>query len=348
MSVISALLAAVTLAALPAWQQPGPPALRVLRNEIVTILGEPVQLRGVNVCSMEWSNEGENVVKSAKTAVSVWKANLIRLPVSQDRWLGKAPGQIDGGTGYRKVVDQVLDICRESNTYLMIDLHWANAGQWGKNIGQRAMPDDNSTIFWVDVAKRYQNDPCVLFDLFNEPRDVDWFVWKDGGPVAEKQKDGSTLNYRTPGMQGLLDGIRATGAKNLVVAGGLDWAYDLRGIGAGNSLKDPKGNGVVYGTHVYPWKKDWDKMFGFLTDKYPVFVGEVGCEVDEKYEDPYVWGPTVMAYIQSKKLSWAAWSFHPTASPSLIRDWEYEPTSAWGSLVRQALAGAKFQPLGSR
>ena len=31
-------------------------------------------------------------------------------------------------------------------------------------------------------------------------------------------------------MQEMLDAVRATGRKNVVIAGGLDWAYDFSGI----------------------------------------------------------------------------------------------------------------------
>ncbi len=47
-------------------------------------------------------------------------------------------------------------------------------------------------------------------------------------------------------MQALLDAVRGTGAKNVVVAGGLDWAYDMSGFLAGKQLVDKTGHGVIY------------------------------------------------------------------------------------------------------
>jgi aryl-phospho-beta-D-glucosidase BglC (GH1 family) len=52
----------------------------------------------------------------------------------------------------------------------MLDLHWSDAGEWGKQIGQHVMPDQNSVAFWNDVATTYKNHPAVIFDLYNEPR----------------------------------------------------------------------------------------------------------------------------------------------------------------------------------
>jgi hypothetical protein len=84
------------------------------------------------------------------------------------------------------------------------------------------MPDANAVTFWTDVATRYANHPAVLFNIFNEPYGVTWTVWRDGGD--------SNSGYQTPGMQALLNTVRATGAHNIVVCGGLDWAYDLSGV----------------------------------------------------------------------------------------------------------------------
>ncbi|MEI7822493.1 MAG: hypothetical protein WCK55_16390 [Verrucomicrobiota bacterium] len=44
--------------------------------------------------------------------------------------------------------------------------------------------------------------------------------------------------------------MRSTGARNIVVTGGLDWACDLSGIASGFELKDVGGNGIIYSTHI--------------------------------------------------------------------------------------------------
>jgi endoglucanase len=71
----------------------------------------------------------------------------------------------------------------------------------------------------------------VFFDLYNEPRlatdatdspDATWNLWRNGGPSTV---DGTT--YQFVGMQALVDRIRATGANNVIVAGGLKADKDL-------------------------------------------------------------------------------------------------------------------------
>jgi endoglucanase len=319
-----------------------PPMLHVSGAKLVTGAGKAVRLQGVNIPSLEWSDGGDHVLQSVAAATTGWHANVLRLPVAQDRWFGQSPTQNDDGGNYRKLVDSVIKAAAARNAYVVLDLHWSDAGAWGRDIGQHSMPDLNSVFFWQDAARRYANNPAVLFDLYNEPRDVSWAVWKSGGVVTERGKEGAETVYKTPGMQKLVEVIRGAGAKNVLVAGGLDWAYDLSGITGGYALSDPQGNGIMYATHIYPWKgahaENWDPHVTIIADKYPILVGEVGCEPDPKQPAPKVWAPEILAYINRHNFHWTAWCFHPDASPRLLADWTYAPTPYWGRYVKAALA----------
>jgi hypothetical protein len=334
-SIVVALAAAPPVTA-------GPPPLRVAGNRLKTPSGDVVRLQGVNIASLEWNSKGENVLRSLAVAVDDWGANVVRLPLAQDRWFGRAKEQNDGGAAYRKLVAQVVESAALKRCYVLLDLHWSDAGAWGQNIGQHHMPDQHSAAFWEAAAAQFANHPAVLFDLYNEPHDVSWEVWRNGGMVHEGSGNapGGKLEYRTPGMQRLLEVCRKQGARNVIVAGGLDWAYDLTGLVKGYALADPQGNGVVYATHIYPWKRDWDRNVTVAVDRYPVLVGEVGCEPGGKEEDPKTWAPKVLDYIEKHQLNWTAWDLHPAASPCLIRDWSYTPTPHWGTPVKRALRDA--------
>ena len=326
----------------------GPPELRVVGNHLEDAGGHLVRLQGVNIPSLEWDPKGDHFQESLDVALGAWKAKVIRVPLAQDLWFGYFKGNraADGGKAYREYLDNVIKTISDRNAYVMLDLHWSDGGHWGENVGQHSMPDDHSLEFWNEVSARYANNPAVLFDLYNEPHDVSWDVWKNGGEVEERNEDpsrGLHLTYHTPGLQAILDAVRSTGARNIVVASGLDWGYDLRGILDGHALVDAKGNGVLYATHIYPWKKDRESRVTPVIARYPVFVGEVGTKPwkagDPPHENVYTdtWAPEVLAYIDQHQLSWTAWSFHPGASPCLITGWDYTPTAYWGSYVQKAL-----------
>ena len=86
-----------------------PLPLKVVGTRIVNSRGEPMLLRGVNAASMEWSSDGQgHILQTIRTAIRDWHVNLIRLPLSQDRWFGKAGDSQDGGEAYRRLADAVV------------------------------------------------------------------------------------------------------------------------------------------------------------------------------------------------------------------------------------------------
>jgi hypothetical protein len=324
-----------------------PPELHVVGNQLQTASGQAVWLQGVAIPSLEWSGGGEHVLESIGVAIKDWKVNCIRLPVKENFWSGKGPYQNDGGMKYRQLVDDAINLCAGNGCYLVLDLHDFRAA------------NEKHVAFWKEVAARYKNNPAVIYELLNEPHDIPWEVWRNGGVVTEKKKGAKgTLaenkekltHFTAVGMQTLVDVVRQTGAKNLIVAGGLDWGYDLSGILTGSALDDRAGNGIVYSSHVYPWKSDWQTKFLDVAEKYPLFLGEVGADTQrmdfippERQEDPATWVPDMLGVIQKHRLNWTAWNFHPKSTPRVILDWSYTPTPFWGEYVKRALAGEHFE-----
>ena len=340
----------VAAAGLPA----APLALKVAGNQLLYSDGRPARLRGVNCPGLEWSSDGEGrILKTAEVAVKGWHANLIRLPLAQDRWFGKAPEQTDGGAAYRALVRQLVDFCAANDAYLILDLHWSDAGEWGKNIGQHNLPDQNSITFWKDVATAYANNAAVLFDLYNEPTRITWDQWLKGGPMTETdRKTNVTVTYESVGMAALVQTVRSTGAKNLIVASGINWAYEVGGILEGRQLADPDGQGIVYAVHPYPHAfagigretvTQWAARMEAFGQKLPVLVLEFGSDEtlwrfppDWNYSDEK-WVRELLGVLESSRWGWTAWSFHPGARPCLIADWNYTPTPPFGTWVKQAL-----------
>jgi hypothetical protein len=167
-------------------------------------------------------------------------------------------------------------------------------------------------------------------------------------PAAESENN--RAGFQSPGMQKLVATIRGVGARNVIIAGGLDWAYDLSGIVNGYELEDRTGNGIMYSTHIYNWKRNWAGAVMGAAEKHPIFVGEVGADVNKMsfidaalQEDPYTWVPDMLGLIQKHHFNWTAWSLNPRTTPVLISDWNFTPTPFWGAFAKDALAGRKFE-----
>jgi endoglucanase len=330
-----------------------PLPLKVIGNQLLNSRNQLVVLRGVNIPDLQWNGGGQRrILQSVNTAMRDWHVNIIRLPLVEDFWFGKAPAQRDGGAAYRALVSQAVEACATHGCYVMVDLHWWDCGKMGTNISEHYMPSLNSVEFWKSCAAQFKNHPAVLFDLYNEPRAVSWSVWRDGGLVKENSPT-PTPEYQAAGLQTLLNAVRSTGARNVVIAGGLDWAYDLSGILDGMELHDTSGDGVIYANHTYIWKGDtpeqWRAKMEKVAARFPLIVSEFGgsggpnrkpmqsvSRVNDNRDD---WLLHTLQILQDHNWSWVAWCFHPKAGPPMLSDWNYTPTPDFGIFVKQALAG---------
>lgn len=363
------------LAASPLWAAPS--QLHVSGNQILTDAGCTIRLKGVNVDGMEFDptgNQGptgEGITATVAEAVTAWHANILRIPMNQDYWFGC------GGSNavtYQTVIQEIVNYCSANGAYVLLDLHWSGnqtgatspcgGAGWGNaksdncNGGcEEYMPDDNSVTFWSSVAGTswIQNNSAVLFDLYNEPHDYNpdgWTIWLNGG---------TDNGFHTPGMQGLLNTIRTAGAQNIVVAGGLDYAYDLTGMaysycgGSPCALTDSTGDGVIYSTHIYPnkgsnpWtKNDGESKISPAAVYYPVIVGEFGqgnaiTGYTPNPDPTGTWDQTLLGWLDggnavSYFYNYTAWDMHDGSCPCLISNWSYTPTSYHGVPVMNDLA----------
>ncbi|PTX97652.1 glycoside hydrolase family 5 [Verrucomicrobia bacterium LW23] len=327
-----------------------PKMLRVVGNKVLDSDDKEVWLQGVNAGGLETLPHDMQVIKSVVVAIDEWKSNCVRLPINETFWYGKSPYQKDGGKEYRDKIDQIVTLCGNRGAYLVLDLHRFRA------------PKQEHADFWKDAATHYKDNPVVLFDIFNEPYAISWEIWQKGGFVstnktgvdesqfisAEERK--KLEGFESIGMQGLIDAVRSTGAKNIIIAGGIFWCNDLTGVLKGYALDDKGGNGIMYSWHTYHWHPGWERIPP-IAEKYPIFLGEVGASpkgvmgfIPEKdQEDPYTFSPDMLGFIQKYKIHWTGWCFHPKAAPCMIEDWTYKPTPYWGEFAKRALGGEAFE-----
>lgn len=296
-------------------------------NTVCTADGRPHLFHGVDRPSLEWSSGGQGLRAVDFQRMASWKANVVRIALNQDFWLAASPLY---DAGYAPLVDQAVRWAEAAGMDVILDLHWSDAGTLGKCAPksgcQQKMADRNSVTFWADVASRYAGDGRVLFELYNEPHDITWDVWLAGGDTGD--------GYQAAGMQQLYDTVRAAGADNLVVVGGLDWAYDLSGVPDHRVV----GYNIAYATHPYRGaerrSRFWDLYWGALTATDPVIVTEFGdtttCADDYARE--------VLDYADAHNAGWTAWAWFPggCAFPSLVTAWSAS-SSAVGDTVKTYL-----------
>jgi hypothetical protein len=321
--------AALTGCAATPTQPVAPGGYYVNGNTVCTADGRAHLFHGVDRPSLEWSPLGEHLSASDFALMGNWKANVVRVALNQDYWL---PGSSQTDTTYPGRVDSAIAWAEAAGMDVILDLHWSDKGVLGScpKSCQQMMADANSLTFWTQVADRYKGDGRVLFELYNEPFGVSWPVWQSGG---------STGTWQAVGMQQLYEAVRATGAENLVVIGGLEYAYDLSGVPASRI----SGHNIMYATHPYNDAPDkaagapWDTHWGFLTATDPVIVTEFG---DRGASCPSQYSSELIAYADQHHASWTAWAWYVGGCtfPSIIAGWDGTP-NAPGMAVQAALAG---------
>ena len=164
-----------------------------------------------------------------------------------------------------------MKLLRQNGLYVIVDLHW-NGGGTTKATGQQQMADaDHAPAFWTGVAGAFKDDRGVVFDLYNEPHDIAWSCWLNGGCQVS--------GWNVAGMQQLVDAVRATGATNVLMVGGLGWSSDLTQWVA-NKPSDPLNN-LAASVHTYNFSgcnasSCWTSSLQPVAAQVPLITGELG------------------------------------------------------------------------
>jgi hypothetical protein len=273
----------------PASGAAGAPQLEVRGNQLVDIRGtppEPIQLQGVNrsgteyACIQGWGIfDGPSDFNSIQ-AIASWNTNAVRIPLNEDCWLGiNQVKPAYAGRNYQQAIATYVSLLNMFGLVAILDLHWSAPGTQ-QATGQQPMPDrDHAITFWRQVAAAYRNNRSVVFDLFNEPSPdsgqdsaAAWRCWRDGGACGG-------VPFRAAGMRDLVRAVRATGARNVIMLGGVQYANSLSQWLA-YAPADTAHN-LVAAWHVYDFNACntvvcWNRTVAPVARHVPIVTGEFG------------------------------------------------------------------------
>lgn len=231
-----------------------PAGLTTLGTSIVLPNGTPYQPSGFNKGDYQDSHVVNGRLQFSRNEANeiwAWGASTVRMGLSQEFWLADCASWAGTtATTYRTMIDNELQALTAKGVYVVLSLvstdRGVNTGCTVTDGMLREMADQRSVTFWQAVASKYKANDHVIFDLFNEPHDIDANTWRNGGTVSY---GGGTIpkSFTAVGMQTLYNTVRGTGATNLVMVSGLNWASDPR-----VHLNMPlDGYGIVAGAHSY-------------------------------------------------------------------------------------------------
>ena len=346
----------------------GQPALRVRGNHFVNSRGQVVRLIGFNNSGAEYACvEGWGIFDTPTTTVSptivnamrTWTgANAVRLPVDEQCWLG-LPGipAAYSGANYRRAIERYVSMLTSKGFAVILDLAGTGPGD-ELSANQEMMPDSHSLAFWRSAASAFRGNQLVLFDLFNEPwpdNDADsnaaWQCWRNGGCMQPSQK--GPHSYKAVGMQQLVNAVRDSRARNIIIAEGIQYAETVD-----QWLKyhphDPDDN-LISSVHVYSFNDCSDLAcyngsMKRVAEDVPMLIGEFGPNLTVRYTNSLdndcpvhdigktSFDSTLLAWARRNGISWTAWSWNAWGDCwSLIRSFDGNPTSPYGLIVRLAL-----------
>jgi hypothetical protein len=308
--------------------------LSVSGDKIVNNRGKTVSLKGLCRPSLEWNKYGQYLNPLDIVRLCHWHnsatCNAIRVSLCQELWFASGDKTVKGS--YKQIIDAIIYYAIKEKMAVILDLHKLVVAVDGPN-----MANSQSKQFWAQVAAEYKDFGTVLFELFNEPHDIAQDTWLNG----DKDKDYA-------GYQQLFKAVRDTGAKNICLVSGLDWAYDLSFV---NDKFPAIGDNIIYCSHpYYPKGNDAGGKFSPASNfagvlgKFPVIFTEFGANQAEYYDNghlkPYAFDyyTQVISYMNTNGFHYTGWAWwvendHPWW-PTLISDWEGYPWNG-GELVHK-------------
>jgi hypothetical protein len=316
--------------------------LHVVNNEIKNAAGKRFIPHGVDRSGTEYECVQGNGIfdgpndQASVAAIASWHTSAVRVPLNEDCWLAiNGVNSQYSGSNYINAIKAFVDLLNANGLAAILDLHW-NAPGTQLATGQEPMADlDHSPAFWKSVASTFKGNHSVIFDLYNEPYLSSWTCWRDGGTASA-----CGTSFDVAGMNRLIHAVRSTGAKNIVMAGGLAYSNDLSQWLAYEPT-DPAGN-LAASVHVYNFNTCnntacYNSTIAPVAAKVPVIPGEIGeNDCAHGFIDP------LMKWFDNHKTGYVGWAwnadFDCSSGPGLITDYNGTPT-AYGIGLKDHLAG---------
>ena len=336
---------------------PSLPLLRVSGGLLLNASNDRVILHGVDVSGTEYDCvRGHGIFvgptgQASVTAMKNWGVNAVRLPLNEACWNGESyVNSRYSGKNYQRAIEGYVRLLNGNGILVILDLHWTDGRYTGKSsdcssaeaLCLKPMPDAAQSVpFWTSVATAFKSNAEVIFDLFNEPfpdralptPTAAWQCWLHGGRYCSPG-----IAYPVAGVQTLVNTVRAAGAANVIMLGGLAFANDLTQW-LRYEPSDPDHN-LAASWHSNNFdscatRACWNAQVAPLTAWVPVIAGAIGeNDCTDRYVTP------LMNWLDQRSASYLAWSWNIASScagnEQLIMNNSGTPT-AYGASVRAHL-----------
>ena len=284
--------------------------LQVNGTQLCNQNGEAIMLRGA---SFGWHNLWPRFYnrKAVAWLAADWKCNVVRASMG----VGLDDSYLENPENALKCMTNVIDGAIKQGIYVIIDFH------------SHKIHTEEAKRFFTLMAKKYGNNPNVIYEIWNEP---DYYTWPEVKAYSEE----------------LIKTIRAIDPDNIILVGSPHWDQDIHLV-----AEDPiKGQtNLMYTMHFYAGThKQWlrDRTDAAMAKGIPIFVSEcAGMEATGDGPVDEVEWKAFLDWMEARKISWIVWSVsdkNETCSMLLPRasaegNWTDDLIKSWGKISRESI-----------
>jgi len=296
--------------------------LRLDGVQLVGEGGEAVQLLGMSSHGLHWFKSCYTK-ESIAHLVEQWGITLFRAAM----YVGE--NGFATNPSVKATVENIVQWTEELGVYVLIDFHVLTPGDPNHWLDGRGASTGLAIDFWKEMATKYVDKKHVLYEIANEPNNVDW-------PTVKAYHDS------------VIGAIRKIDAETIIVAGTTTWSQDIH-LAAQNPVSAPYN--VMYAFHFYAGThRSLIQRVRDTATKIPVFSTEWGTSQASGDGGPYLdVAKEFLDVFAEFKISWAQWSYADKAevsaalNPGACSSKNWDDTSVSGMFVKnyikQALGG---------
>jgi aryl-phospho-beta-D-glucosidase BglC (GH1 family) len=251
--------------------------------------GKVAQLKGVSTQWLNWEQEYSTSRPAMKWLRDNWGLSLFRIANGVEN----QNGYLEDPDTRLALVRDIIDNAIANEVYVLVDWHTHEPEHLAE-----------AKAFFAAIAQEYGDQPNIIYELFNEPLDLDW------------SKD------LKPYHQAIIDVIRKDDPDNLIVVGTPRWDQ-LPNAAAADPIDDAN---VAYTLHFYACSHQANiraNGTAALAAGLPVFVSEWGATNADggTSANPGVCEDSARQWqdwMEQNDISWAAWKLDAGGDSSSI------------------------------
>ncbi len=257
--------------------------LKVVGADLKDACDNYVRLKGVSSMWLNWERDGYATNKTAmQWMIDNWHIKVIRAAMGIEpsgAYLSSDSAKSNLKSQVSSIVQNAIDL----GIYVIID--------WHANNPYQSSQKTEAIAFFTEMAEQFGSYPNVLYEVWNEPLEVDW---------------SSTVK---PYHEALVAAIRAKDPDNIIILGTPQWDQQV-----GVAANDPvEGDNLMYTVHFYSCTHKGEMISlasGAYSKGVPIFVTEWGATDADGGYDLQVCADEAddwMTFLDRAYISWAAW-----------------------------------------